>query len=52
MPSPRIKFFRRAVRWFLPAALLALMPKCILCVLVYAGLGALLGFGGPEICGR
>jgi hypothetical protein len=35
----------------LPAAALALTPKCLLCVLAYAGLGASLGIGGPEICG-
>ena len=51
MPSPRIEFSRRAVRWFLPTALLALTPKCLLCVLAYAGLGAALGRSGPEICG-
>jgi hypothetical protein len=38
-------------RWLLPAALLALTPKCVLCVLAYAGLGTALGLGGPELCG-
>jgi hypothetical protein len=42
---------RRAVGWFLPTALFALMPKCILCVVAYAGLGAALGLGRSEICG-
>lgn len=53
MSSPRAEFFRssRAARWLLPAALLVLMPKCLLCVLAYAGLGTALGLGGPEICG-
>jgi hypothetical protein len=51
MSSPPIKFSRRAAGWFLPTALFALMPKCLLCVVAYAGLGALLGLGGPEICG-
>jgi hypothetical protein len=51
MSSPRIEFSRRAVRWLLPTALLALTPKCLLCVLAYAGLGAAFGLGGPEICG-
>jgi hypothetical protein len=37
--------------WLIPAALLALAPKCVLCVLAYAGLGAALGLGGPELCG-
>lgn len=53
MPSPRaeISCRGRAVRWLLPAALLALVPKCLLCLLAYAGLGTALGFGGPEMCG-
>jgi hypothetical protein len=37
--------------WLIPAALLALTPKCILCLAAYAGIGAALGLGGPEICG-
>jgi hypothetical protein len=37
--------------WLLPAALLTLTPKCLLCIAAYAGLGAGLGLGGPEICG-
>lgn len=37
--------------WLIPAALLALAPKCALCILAYAGLGTALGLGGPEICG-
>jgi hypothetical protein len=41
----------RAARWLLPAALLALTPKCVLCVLAYAGLGGALGLVGPELCG-
>ena len=40
----------RLPRWLLPTALLALVPKCVLCVLAYAGIGAL-GWGGPELCG-
>ena len=32
-------------------ALLTLAPKCLLCAAAYAGLGAALGVGGPEICG-
>jgi hypothetical protein len=51
MPSRRIKSSRRAAGWFLPAALFALMPKCLLCVVAYAGLGAALGLGRSEICG-
>ena len=54
MPSPRTEFSgssRWAARWLLPAALLALTPKCVLCVLAYVGLGTALGLGGPELCG-
>src|SRR5690349_18598342 len=51
MPSPRIKLSRHAVRWLWPAAAAALIPKCALCVLGYAGLGTALGLGRPEICG-
>jgi hypothetical protein len=51
MPSPRADRSRLAVGWFFPAALLALAPKCLLCVAAYAGLGAALGLGAPEICG-
>ena len=35
----------------MPAALLTLTPKCLLCLAAYAGLGAALGLGGPEKCG-
>jgi len=47
----RAEFSRRAVRWLGMASLLAFAPKCVLCVFAYAGLGAWLGLGGPEICG-
>lgn len=42
---------KRAGRWLGPAALLAAVPKCALCLLAYAGLGTALGLGGPELCG-
>src|ERR1700677_1351599 len=51
MPSRLTEHLRRATRWLLPAAALALAPKCLLCVLAYAGLGGALGLGGPELCG-
>jgi hypothetical protein len=51
MPSRRVELPVRAVRWFLPTALLALAPKCLLCAAAYVGLGAALGLGGPELCG-
>jgi hypothetical protein len=41
----------RAVRWLLPAVLFALAPKCLVCVLGYAGLATALGLGGRELCG-
>ena len=51
MRSRRTEFSGRATRWLLPAALLAIAPKCVLCVFAYVGLGATLGLGGPDICG-
>lgn len=49
--SQRTERVRRWRGWLIPAALLALAPKCILCALAYAGLGAAFGLGGPELCG-
>ena len=46
----RLGEVRRPLRWLGPAALLALMPKCMGCVLAYAGIGAVLGLSGPEFC--
>ncbi len=43
--------FRRPYRRLAPMALLALAPKCVMCVAAYAGVGALLGIRRPEICG-
>ncbi|MEO6992969.1 MAG: hypothetical protein ABI273_05045 [Lacunisphaera sp.] len=37
--------------WLIPVAVLALTPKCALCLLAYAGLGTLLGLGGQDLCG-
>lgn len=51
MPLPRAEFSRRAARWLLSVSLLALAPKCGLCMLAYVGLGATLGAGGVELCG-
>jgi hypothetical protein len=51
MSPPRSEFFRRAVGCFAPAALLALAPKCLLCLAGYAGLGVALGLARPELCG-
>lgn len=48
MSRPRLEILRG---WLVPAALFAVAPKCFLCVLAYAGLGAALGLGGPELCG-
>ncbi len=48
----RAKAFRPRLRWLAPAALLALAPKCLLCLVGYTALGAALGLGGrAEICG-
>ena len=51
MPESLRQRLVRARGWVVPAAVLALAPKCILCVLAYAGLGAALGLGGRELCG-
>jgi hypothetical protein len=51
LPENPGRRFPRARSWWIPAALLALTPKCIACVLGYASLGAMLGIGGPELCG-
>ena len=45
------EMLRRPIRWSAPLALLALAPKCLLCLAGYVGLGAALGLGGPELCG-
>jgi len=47
-------FHRRVLRargWLIPATLLTLVPKCLLCFLAYTGLGIALGRGGRELCG-
>lgn len=38
-------------RWVGPALLVALAPKCVLCLLGYVGFAASLGLAGPELCG-
>jgi len=50
MPRRLGEILRRPFRWLGPAAVLALMPKCVGCVLAYAGIGAALGLPGPEFC--
>ena len=50
-PSSRLDAWARRVRWLAPAALLALVPKCGLCLLAYVGLASALGLGGRELCG-
>jgi hypothetical protein len=49
--QPPFKRARRLRRWLIPAALFALAPKCVLCLLAYSGLAAALGVAGPELCG-
>lgn len=49
-PRP-VEFIRCTRSWLMPAVLLAVMPKCILCLATYAGIGAALGLGSPELCG-
>jgi hypothetical protein len=51
MSPRRAKIAWRHSRWLAAGAALAVMPKCLLCVVAYLGIAAALGFGGPEICG-
>jgi hypothetical protein len=51
MPPRFTRFFRYPWRAVTALTLLAIIPKCVLCVTAYLGLGALLGMGPPEICG-
>jgi hypothetical protein len=51
MSPRRADILRRPASWLATGALVALAPKCLLCVVAYAGLGAVFGLGGPEICG-
>jgi hypothetical protein len=53
MPPPEKPRRRGARRWLCAGALLAAAPKCVLCLLAYAGLGgAAAGLGAPEMCGE
>jgi hypothetical protein len=47
----RADICRNGFRWLGSAALLAFAPKCLLCVVGYAGIGAALGSRVPELCG-
>lgn len=55
MPARPDKFVQRlrGHRWrgFAALALLVLVPKCVVCIAGYIGLGTLVGFGGPALCG-
>jgi hypothetical protein len=44
-------FLQRPLQTLLPAALLILAPKCVVCVLAYAGIGTFFGIRRLEICG-
>lgn len=48
MSRPKLEILRG---WLVPVALCAVVPKCFLCVIAYAGLGTALGLGGPGLCG-
>ena len=42
-PSPPSSRFARFIRWLLPAAGLALVPKCPMCIAAYIALGTGVG---------
>lgn len=42
---------RRLTQVLVAAVLAAVAPKCALCLYGYVGAGAVLGWGGPEVCG-
>jgi hypothetical protein len=45
------KFLRHPFWSLASIALAALAPKCAVCMLAYAGIGAVLGLGSPLVCG-
>ena len=47
----RPKTLLRFRRGLAALAIIAIAPKCVICVAGYLGLGAVFGLGGPEICG-
>ena len=51
MPRPLAETLRRPACCLATGTCLALTPKCVLCLMAYAGLGTALGLGGPELCG-
>jgi hypothetical protein len=51
MSSLRAEILRRSSRWATAAVVLALTPKCMLCLAAYVGLGTALGLSAPELCG-
>ena len=51
MNPPKPSKPRRAAGWLAGGAVVALSPKCFLCLGAYAGLGTAWGLGGPELCG-
>lgn len=53
MSRSRAEIVRGWVRWFPLTAVVAVVPKCVACLVAYAGAGAALGarLGSPELCG-
>jgi hypothetical protein len=51
-PPKSSKPRHRTAGWLAGGAVLALSPKCFLCLAAYAGLGTAWGLGGPELCGE
>lgn len=51
MPSRLTERVRRPWSTLVALALLALAPKCVLCLVAYAGFAAAFGLGEGELCG-
>ena len=43
--------WHRSISWSLGVTVVALAPKCLLCVVAYLGIGAAMGLKSYELCG-
>ena len=49
--KPSLRLHRHPWRTLSALALLAIAPKCLLCLLAWLGLAATFSLGGVELCG-